>query len=70
MSHKMRLLLLLLLSGCQSIIFTQACPENDVKCQTNQDAELLHILEQKEAAVMLLCQLSQYQRVLDCPVQH
>jgi len=40
-----------------------------VKCQTNQDAELLHTLEQKEAAVMLLCRLPQYQSVLVCPVQ-
>lgn len=65
----MQFVILLLLSGCQSIFYTQACPENDVKCQTNQDAELLHILEQKEAAVMLLCRLPQYQSVLDCPVQ-
>tara|TARA_R110000803_G_scaffold148456_1_gene213888 strand:+ start:1411 stop:1611 length:201 start_codon:yes stop_codon:yes gene_type:complete len=65
----MKLLILLFLSGCQTIIYTQACPKDDVKCQTNQDAELLHMLKQKEAAVMLLCGLPQYQSVLDCPAQ-
>jgi len=58
-----------ILCGCSSVVYTQACPKDDVKCQTNQDAELLHTLEQKEAAVMLLCRLPQYQSVLACPVQ-
>lgn len=63
----MKLLILFFLSGCQTIIYTQACPEDDFQCQINLNAELLNTLEQTDAATTLLCQLSQYQSVLDCP---
>lgn len=58
-----KLAFLLLLSGCGTVIempapvaYPGACPEGDMKCQRNADAQTLGYIGEQEAALRLMCE--------------
>ena len=57
----LRVLPVLFVAGCGTIhmpapfAFSSACPEGDVKCQRNLDAQTLKYIGETEAALRLMC---------------
>jgi len=60
-------ILVILLSGCSPtpVHFSNACPEDNKKCQRNLDAQTLAIIGYEDAATQLLCEDPELRAVLD-----
>lgn len=59
------ILILLSLSGCNTITYTASCRPGDAVCQRNQNAQTLAIIGQKDAAIQLLCEDDTLRDTLD-----
>ena len=51
-----KVIILLLLSGCNIVTYTASCDIGDAVCQRNQNAQTLAIIGHPEAATQLMCQ--------------
>ena len=59
------ILILLILSGCNTITYTASCSPGDAVCQRNQNAQTLAIIGQEDAAIQLLCEDDTLRDTLD-----